>query len=101
MASVSEITIQSGSRHWRYRSFINKNYTHPTQPPARSPNADAATTIAYEEGMEMFSEWKKADTEVHHYIISTIPDSRIVETANKVTTLEVWSAICIERKAKP
>ena len=80
--------------------LIDKSATPPAEPPTLGDTAKEADIKAHDEKAEKVKEWRQTDTEVQHYIISTIPDSLLVKTMSHTTAKDIWEAICIEHEGK-
>ena len=80
--------------------LIDKSASPPQEPPALAQGAKDANIKDHEEKTEKVTEWRQANTEVQHYIISMIPDSLLVKTMSHTTAKDIWQAICTEHKGK-
>ena len=80
--------------------LIDKSASPPQEPPALAQGAKDADIKDHEEKTEKVTEWRQADTEVQHYIISTIPDSLLIKTMSHTTAKDIWQAICAEHEGK-
>jgi hypothetical protein len=81
-------------------SHLEKSATPPPEPSALAADAKEDAIKAHEEKAEKVTEWKQEDTEVQHYIISTIPDSLLVKTMSHTVAKDIWHAICTEHEGK-
>ena len=79
---------------------IGKSASPPTKPSDLPTTAVDDEVKAHQEKLDAITEWSQADTEVMHYIMSTIPDSLLVKTMSHTMAKDVWQAICEDHEGK-
>jgi hypothetical protein len=92
---------------WKHRiqtlieaKWLAHHLDHSTPPPPKPgalvEGATGEDTKIYDKAVISWKEWRQADLEVRHYIISTIPDALVIKTLNATPTKALWEAIIQE-----
>jgi len=80
--------------------LLDEATVRPTAPTPLTDKSSATETAAYETALEKCLEFDQSDMEAKHIIVSTIPDSLLIETAKCTTASSLWKAICVEHENK-
>jgi len=92
--------IQVFLRSKKLMSHISKTSSPPTKPSTLASTADAIAKKTYKEELEKFEEWTLADNVVQNLLLSTIPESLIMQTLEEPTSKGIWDAICLKHEGK-
>ena len=84
----------------KFAQYLNSSTTSPAKPQPLDSSAKEEAVKKYEKDNETYLEWTQAETEVRHYIFSTIPDSLLVQMISCTASADLWKAICTKHEGK-